>query len=86
MEVSRISSCVGGVQCTEFITDPITGEEIPDPDWQPGFFGNVGRNTLTSPGLATFDLSIFKNINVSENTRFQFRAEFFNIFNRKNCC
>ncbi|MCZ6490814.1 MAG: hypothetical protein O7A06_09825, partial [Acidobacteria bacterium] len=67
------SACVGGTACREG-----------DPDWQPGFFGTLGRNTLTSPGLATFDLSIFKNINVTENTRFQFRAEFFNIFNHTN--
>ncbi|MCZ6489138.1 MAG: hypothetical protein O7A06_01235 [Acidobacteria bacterium] len=51
---------------------------------QLGFFGNVGRNTLTSPGLFTFDFSLFKNINVTESSHFQFRAEFFNIFNRAN--
>ncbi|MCH8268249.1 MAG: TonB-dependent receptor [Acidobacteria bacterium] len=67
------SACVGATLCKKG-----------DPDFQPGFFGNTGRNTLTSPGLATFDLSLFKNINVTENTRFQFRAEFFNIFNRAN--
>ena len=49
-----------------------------------GFFGNVGRNTLTSPGLATFDFSVFKNIDVTEKSRVQFRAEFFNLFNRAN--
>ena len=77
------SSCVQGVYCYKVNSK---GKLKGDPDlgFAPGFFGNVGRNTLTSPGLATFDLSIFKNINVSENTRFQFRAEFFNIFNRSN--
>ncbi len=67
------SACTGTTRCQEG-----------DPDWQPGFFGTVGRNTLTSPGLATFDFSLFKNIPVSETTQFQFRAEFFNIFNRAN--
>ena len=67
------SACIGGTHCQEG-----------DPDWQPGFFGTSGRNTLTSPGLATFDFSLFKNINLTENTRFQFRAEFFNLFNRSN--
>ena len=65
------SACVGGKLCQEG-----------DPDHQPGFFGNLGRNTMTAPGLANFDFSVFKNILVTENSRFQFRAEFFNIFNR----
>ena len=66
-------ACRGGTFC-----------QAGDPDHDPGFFGNVGRNTLTSPGLATFDFSLAKNIEVTENTGFQFRAEFFNIFNRAN--
>ena len=51
---------------------------------QIGFFGNAGRNTVTSPGLATFDLSVFKDFNVSENSNIQFRTEMFNLFNRAN--
>ena len=49
-----------------------------------GYFGTTGPGTVRSPGLATFDLSIFKNFNVTESNRFQFRAEFFNLFNRVN--
>ena len=52
-----------------------------------GFFGNVGRNTIRAPGLATFDMSLSKNIpvsRVSEGFNVQFRAEFFNLFNRPN--
>jgi hypothetical protein len=49
-----------------------------------GFFGNVGPGTLRAPGLATFDLSLFKNFQITENNAFQFRAEFFNLFNRAN--
>lgn len=48
-------------------------------------FGNSGRNPLTGPGLVNLDFSLFKNFGVkkiSENARLQFRAEFFNIFNR----
>jgi hypothetical protein len=50
----------------------------------PGTFGNLGRGTLTGPGLADVDLSLFKNTPVSERTSLQFRAEFFNAFNRAN--
>src|SRR2546422_877251 len=49
--------------------------------------GNLGRNTLIGPGLSKFDASIFKNNHIrrfSENVNVQFRAEFFNLFNRAN--
>ncbi|MBI3940913.1 MAG: hypothetical protein HY315_08765 [Acidobacteria bacterium] len=52
-----------------------------------GFFGDVGRNTLIGPGTASVDFSLLKNIpihSISEDTRIQFRAECFNIFNRPN--
>jgi hypothetical protein len=50
----------------------------------PGTLGNLGRNTITQPGLATLDFSLVKNTYVSEEVNVQFRAEFFNIFNRAN--
>jgi hypothetical protein len=50
----------------------------------PGTYGNIGRGTLTGPGLADVDLSLFKNTAVSEKASVQFRAEFFNVFNRSN--
>jgi hypothetical protein len=49
-----------------------------------GTYGNVGRNVLTGPGLATMDFSVAKNTAISERLLAQFRAEFFNIFNRAN--
>ena len=50
----------------------------------PGTFGNLGRGVLTGPGLATVDLSLFKNAALSERVSLQFRAESFNLFNRPN--
>jgi hypothetical protein len=50
----------------------------------PGTYGNTGRNVFYGPGLATTDLSLAKNTAISEKLRAQFRAEFFNIFNRAN--
>jgi hypothetical protein len=49
-----------------------------------GFFGNLGRDTLPGPGLATWDFSLFKDTRLRERTTLQFRAEFFNILNRAN--
>jgi hypothetical protein len=50
----------------------------------PGTYGNLGRGTFTGPGLANVDFSLFKNTSITEKTSLQFRAEFFNIFNRAN--
>ena len=49
-----------------------------------GTYGNVGRNTLTGPGIATLDASILKTTAISERMHLQFRAEFFNVVNHAN--
>ncbi len=49
-----------------------------------GFYGNLGRDTLIGPGLATWDLSFLKDTQLREKLNLQFRAEFFNILNRAN--
>jgi hypothetical protein len=49
-----------------------------------GQFGNVGRNTISAPGNISIDLSAFKNFNLTERTRIQFRSEFFNLINHPN--
>jgi hypothetical protein len=64
-----------------FVTPP-----RPDVDGQRsrGTLGNVGRSTLIAPGVANVDLAVTKNTAVGEYVNVQFRAEFFNIFNRAN--
>lgn len=49
-----------------------------------GTYGNVGRDTLTGPGLHTIDFSATKKTALTERVNLQFRAEFFNIFNNVN--
>ncbi len=49
-----------------------------------GTYGNAGRNTLVGPGVAELDASLLKTTTLSERTRLQFRAEFFNLTNRAN--
>jgi len=49
-----------------------------------GNFGNAGRNILDGPGLANVNFSIVKNTSLTERLNMQFRAEFFNLFNRDN--
>jgi hypothetical protein len=47
-------------------------------------FGNAGRNIVRGPGLQDWDFSIFKTFPVREQMRFEFRTEFFNIWNHVN--
>jgi hypothetical protein len=49
-----------------------------------GFYGNLGRDTLIGPGLATWDFSAFKTTTLRERLALQFRAEIFNLLNRAN--
>ncbi len=49
-----------------------------------GTYGNLGRNTLTGPGISELDLSLRKNTELTQKLNLQFRAEFFNILNRTN--
>ena len=51
---------------------------------QPGYFGNLGRNTLDGPNLTKVDFSIFKMFTIREGKNLHFRAEFFNLPNHPN--
>jgi len=49
--------------------------------------GDVGRDTVHGPGMAQVDFSILKNFKtpwLHEGSKFQFRAEIYNLFNRVN--
>jgi Carboxypeptidase regulatory-like domain/TonB dependent receptor/TonB-dependent Receptor Plug Domain len=51
--------------------------------------GSLGRNTFRGPGLKLVDLSLGRSFSIpwfygKEGARFQFRAEFYNLFNRVN--
>jgi hypothetical protein len=49
-----------------------------------GTVGDAGRDSLTGPGYADWDLSLLKSTQLTERTRLQLRAEFFNILNHTN--
>ncbi len=49
-----------------------------------GFYGNLGRDSLVGPGLATWDFSAVKDTAIHERLSLQFRAELFNLLNRAN--
>ncbi len=50
----------------------------------PGFFGNASTGSIVGPAAITFDMALYKDFKVGERAKFQFRSEFFNIFNHTN--
>jgi Carboxypeptidase regulatory-like domain len=57
-------------------TTPCSGPNV--------FGGDLRRNQIYGPGFADVDLSVLKNIPITERVRAQFRAEMFNVFDRIN--
>ncbi len=49
-----------------------------------GTFGNIGKGSFRLPGSYTWDMGLSKNFSFTERWKLQFRAEFFNVFNRAN--
>ena len=67
--------CVAG---TFFNTCAFTSDLVP------GTFGNERRNIVHGPGYQTWDVTLLKTFPVREQMRFEFRADFFNIWNHVN--
>jgi hypothetical protein len=47
----------------------------------PGVIGNTPRNSLYGPHFRHFDLSLFKDFQLRERAKVQFRSEFYNLTN-----
>jgi hypothetical protein len=50
----------------------------------PGTFGNLERNSLHGPNFFQTDIVMNKRFRITESANVEFKAEFFNIFNRTN--
>ncbi len=47
----------------------------------PGTYGTLGLQSNTAPPQKNLDFSMFKDFRLNERMKFQFRGEFFNLFN-----
>ena len=64
-----------------FINGVFVAADFPRPD----VLGDLPRNAYRGPGYASTDLSLFKNFALGmRDSKLQFRAEVFNVFNRVN--
>jgi hypothetical protein len=50
----------------------------------PGFFGNLGRNTLVASGVREIDFSLAKSTKITERTSAQLKLDIFNLANHTN--
>jgi hypothetical protein len=53
-------------------------------DNAPGQSGNLARSTINGPLFSELDVSLTKNIRITESVRFQIRADAFNVLNHTN--
>ena len=69
-----------GPQGQWFNTDAV---KPPTAQYYPNGAGNAAKVLFSQPGLANWDLSLFKNfrLGASEQRRIQFRGEAYNVFN-----
>lgn len=65
---------VGGNQCPNFFSFITQAQRV----------GNAGRNILRGDKLFLVDFGVIKNTRISENIRFQIRADMFNVLNKRN--
>lgn len=49
-----------------------------------GILGGNQPSQIPGPGFYSADLSLFKNFQLTERTRLEFRSEFFNLLNHPN--
>jgi hypothetical protein len=52
-----------------------------DADGKTPHFGNMGRNSLSGPGLGNLDFSVFRKFPIMERWKGEFRFEVFNLTN-----
>jgi hypothetical protein len=67
------------------IQNPRSGKPYFNPaafaEEQLGVLGDANRRFFHGPGINNWDLGLIKDLRITERTQFQFRAEFFNVFN-----
>ena len=80
-DATGISPFLGGQTAQHFWNIGAFNYTTPDLSWRPG---NMGRNTLFTPGTRQADLSLARNVRIHENHQLQFRFEAFNAVNHPN--
>jgi hypothetical protein len=75
---------LGGNNCGSTLNQPCPTSFGPYSRPAFGTFGNLGRDSVLGPGYINTDLSVSKTVSLREQLNLQFRADFFNLFNKAN--
>jgi hypothetical protein len=90
---SDTANAGGGNQRINFAGNPESGAPHKRTEWwnphvfalpTPGTYGNASINSLRGPGYWNDDLSLFRDIPLTEKYMLQFRLEAFDVFNHPN--
>ena len=82
IRASRVAGYNAGIGAAPFGQAPFPGQVFFLNG--PGQTGNMPRNFVGGPHFFNWDASIIKNIRITEKTKFQLRAEAFNLLNHAN--
>jgi hypothetical protein len=72
--------CVNYLNPSAFAQPPVASAASP----YIASFGNFGKGAVSGPGMATWDVGLFRSISIHERLSLQLRGEFFNVLNRAN--
>ncbi len=78
----NVTSYAQGTGHRAFLNGVFTTANFPQPSF--GSEGNEAFNRFTGPNFNESDVALLKNTAIREGIAFQFRFEFFNVFNRPN--
>ncbi len=73
-----LGACGNRAPCVDYLTP--AAFSLPPA----GTFGTLGKGRLRARNFFNWDMGFFKSFALTERWKLQFRAEFFNIFNRMN--
>lgn len=82
LDFPNVTSYAQQTSKSAFLSGVFTAGQFPQPTF--GSEGNEKAFPFRSPNFAETDLNFYKNTAITERVNFQFRFEFFNIFNRVN--
>jgi hypothetical protein len=79
------STCANWLNTTSFSL-PLAAVGTPASTYAayPYKYGNVSKGSIRGPGAWDWDMSVHKNVAMTERAQLQFRAEAFNVFNHVN--
>jgi hypothetical protein len=82
VQVAGVNPFVSGPCQGEFCVSYLNKAAFTEP--AVGTFGTLAKDSFRGPSLFSWDMGMFKNVALTERFQLQFRAEFFNVFNKVN--